>query len=41
MPFQYRETLVIDMTSGIGEALAAKFIREGSTVIAAGRRKEN
>ncbi|KAL8927000.1 MAG: hypothetical protein Q9208_002545 [Pyrenodesmia sp. 3 TL-2023] len=41
MPFPYRRVLVIGASSGIGEALAARFIKEGASVIAVGRRKEN
>ena len=41
MPFQYKRILVIGATSGIGEALAARFVKEGSKVIVVGRRKEN
>lgn len=41
MPFPYKRVLVIGATSGIGEALAARFIKEGASVIAVGRRKEN
>jgi len=41
MPFQYKKVLVIGGTSGIGEALAERFIEEGSSVIVVGRRKEN
>ncbi|MCJ1407091.1 hypothetical protein MMC19_001161 [Ptychographa xylographoides] len=40
MPFQYKRVLVIGATSGIGEALATRFIQEGAKVIAVGRRKE-
>lgn len=40
MPFQYKRILVIGATSGIGEALADRFVQEGSYVIAVGRRKE-
>jgi len=40
MPFQYKKVLVVGATSGIGEALARKFIENGSHVIASGRRKE-
>lgn len=40
MPFQYKKVLVLGATSGIGEALAAKLVREGSSVIVTGRRKE-
>ncbi|PSK60734.1 Zinc-type alcohol dehydrogenase-like protein [Elsinoe australis] len=41
MPFQYKKVLVIGATSGIGEALASKFVSEGSKVVVVGRRKEN
>jgi NADP-dependent 3-hydroxy acid dehydrogenase YdfG len=40
MPFQYRKVLLIGATSGIGEALADRFVAEGSHVIAVGRRQE-
>lgn len=40
MGFQYKKVLVIGATSGIGRALAERFINEGSYVIAVGRRKE-
>ena len=40
MPFQYKRVLVIGATSGIGEALATRFVQEGSSVIVVGRRKE-
>ena len=40
MPFPYRRVLVIGATSGIGEALAAKLVEEGSSVIVVGRRKD-
>ena len=41
MPFHYRRILVVGATSGIGEALAARFVKEGSKVIVVGRRQEN
>ncbi len=41
MPFQYKRILVVGATSGIGEALASRFVKEGSKVIVVGRRKEN
>ena len=41
MPFQYKKILVIGATSGIGKALASRFVQEGSFVIVVGRRKEN
>ncbi|KAK4627236.1 hypothetical protein CLAFUW4_04439 [Fulvia fulva] len=41
MPFRYNKVLVIGATSGIGLALAKKFVAEGSSVVATGRRKEN
>lgn len=40
MPFQYKKVLVVGATSGIGEALASRFVQEGSTVIVTGRRKD-
>lgn len=40
MSFQYKKVLVIGATSGIGEALAERFIAKGSRVIGVGRRKE-
>ena len=40
MPFQYKKILVIGATSGIGEALASRFVKEGSSVIVVGRRKD-
>ena len=40
MPFPYEKVLVIGATSGIGEALAARIVEEGSSVIVVGRRKE-
>ena len=40
MPFQYKRVLVIGGTSGIGEALATRFVKEGSKVIVVGRRKD-
>ncbi|KZF18944.1 NAD(P)-binding protein [Xylona heveae TC161] len=40
MPFSYKKVLVLGATSGIGEALAERFISEGSFLIVTGRRKE-
>jgi len=40
MPFQYKKVLVVGATSGIGEALAEKFVENGSSVIVVGRRKD-
>ena len=40
MPFQYKKVLVIGATSGIGEALASRFVKQGSYVIVVGRRKD-
>ena len=40
MPFQYKRILLIGATSGIGEALGHRFVKEGSFVIAVGRRKD-
>lgn len=41
MPFQYQKVLVLGATSGIGRALAAKFVENGISVIAVGRRQSN
>ncbi|KAL8798659.1 MAG: hypothetical protein Q9182_006492 [Xanthomendoza sp. 2 TL-2023] len=40
MPFSYKRVLCIGATSGIGEALASRFVQEGAHVIVVGRRKE-
>ena len=40
MPFTYKKILVIGATSGIGKALAERFVQEGSKVIVSGRRVE-
>jgi short-subunit dehydrogenase involved in D-alanine esterification of teichoic acids len=40
MSFQYKKVLVLGATSGIGWALAAKFVETGTSVIVSGRRKE-
>jgi NADP-dependent 3-hydroxy acid dehydrogenase YdfG len=40
MPFQYKTVLLVGATSGIGAALADKFVAEGSKVIAVGRRQD-
>ncbi|KAG9858248.1 hypothetical protein KCV05_g773, partial [Aureobasidium melanogenum] len=40
MPFQYQCILLVGATSGIGAALADRFIQEGSKVIAVGRRQD-
>ena len=40
MPFQYKKVLVVGATSGIGEALADRMVKEGAYVIAVGRRKD-
>ncbi|KAI9728257.1 MAG: hypothetical protein M1834_007750 [Cirrosporium novae-zelandiae] len=39
--FPYKRVLVLGATSGIGLALAERLIKEGSSVIACGRRQEN
>lgn len=39
--FQYKKVLVLGATSGIGWALAAKLVENGTSVIVSGRRKEN
>lgn len=41
MSFPYSKVLVIGATSGIGKALAAKLVQNGTQVVIAGRRKEN
>lgn len=41
MPFDYKKVLIIGATSGIGQALAAKVVENGTPVIVTGRRKEN
>lgn len=40
MPFQYQHVLVVGATSGIGAAMADRLIKEGSKVIAVGRRQD-
>lgn len=40
MPFQYKKVLVIGATSGIGRALTDRLIKEGSSIVAVGRRQE-
>ncbi|MCJ1468006.1 hypothetical protein MMC07_006632 [Pseudocyphellaria aurata] len=40
MPWSYKKVLVIGATSGIGEALAARLVTAGSSVILTGRRKD-
>lgn len=40
MQFQQKKVLLIGATSGIGRALADKFISTGTSVIAVGRRKD-
>jgi NADP-dependent 3-hydroxy acid dehydrogenase YdfG len=40
MSFDYKRILLVGATSGIGAALADKFILEGAKVIAVGRRLE-
>ncbi|EKG10406.1 Short-chain dehydrogenase/reductase SDR [Macrophomina phaseolina MS6] len=40
MPFPYRKVLVLGATSGIGRALASRFIAEGSRVVVVGRRQD-
>ncbi|KAJ5634647.1 hypothetical protein N7528_002489 [Penicillium herquei] len=41
MPFEYKKVLVIGATSGIGKELANKLVGNGTSLIIAGRRKEN
>lgn len=40
MQLSYKKVLVLGATSGIGRALASKFIETGTSVIVVGRRKE-
>jgi NADP-dependent 3-hydroxy acid dehydrogenase YdfG len=40
MPFQYSHVLMIGATSGIGAAMADRLVREGSKVVAVGRRQD-
>jgi len=40
MQLQYKKVLVLGATSGIGRALAARFVETGTSVIVVGRRKE-
>lgn len=40
MHFNYKSILVIGATSGIGYALAEKFLAEGKKVVVIGRRKD-
>jgi len=40
MPFPYKHVLLIGATSGIGKAMADRFISEGVKVTAVGRRQE-
>lgn len=40
MPFKYQKVLVVGATSGIGEALAARLVANGTSVVVTGRRKE-
>ena len=39
--FNYKKALIFGATSGIGHALAAKFVENGIKVVVVGRRKEN
>jgi NADP-dependent 3-hydroxy acid dehydrogenase YdfG len=41
MHFRYRKILIIGATSGIGESVAGRFIKEGCGVIAVGSRQEH
>jgi NADP-dependent 3-hydroxy acid dehydrogenase YdfG len=36
----YKQVLVIGATSGIGQAMASRLVKEGSKVIAVGRRQD-
>jgi NADP-dependent 3-hydroxy acid dehydrogenase YdfG len=40
MPFPYKHVLLVGATSGIGKAMADRFIAEGVKVTAVGRRQE-
>ena len=40
MAFSYKHVLMIGATSGIGQALASRLIREGSSVTVVGRRQD-
>lgn len=40
MAFPYKRTLLVGATSGIGAALADRLIRDGTKVIAVGRRQD-
>ena len=40
MSFPYKHVLLVGATSGIGKAMADKFIAEGIRVIAVGRRQD-
>lgn len=40
MQLQYKKVLLLGATSGIGRALAAKFVETGTSVIVVGRRKD-
>ena len=40
MQLQYKKVLILGATSGIGRALASKFVETGTSVVVVGRRKE-
>ena len=40
MTFPYKRVVVIGATSGIGHAMANRLIKEGSKVVAVGRRQD-
>lgn len=40
MSFPYRHILVVGATSGIGRAMAERFVQNGSRVIVVGRRQQ-
>jgi NADP-dependent 3-hydroxy acid dehydrogenase YdfG len=41
MPLQYKKVLLVGETSGIGKALAERFVETGTFVIIVGRRREH
>ena len=41
MSFPYKKVLVIGATSGIGNAISERLVKNGVSIVIAGRRKEN
>lgn len=41
MSFPYKKVLVIGATSGIGKAISERLVKNGVSIVIAGRRKEN